>query len=69
MDEKIKIKQKVMHTIGDTTFRFNPVRIKKYPKKEDFFNDIYASHPNVDKAELKKVLEKVWEEVFPAKTN
>lgn len=49
------------HSLG---FSLDSIR-KRYSNKEDFFADIIASNEKINKARLKKVLDKVWNEAFP----
>lgn len=59
-----------VYTIGSYTIGFSLDGIrKKYSKKEDFIKDITKSNENIDKAKLKKVLDKVWKEAFPQEEN
>jgi len=52
-----------VRTINGRTFGFSADGIKRnYPTKEDFVNAIMAAHPDLKKAEYKKVFGNVWDE-------
>lgn len=58
-----------IYTVGNISFGFSLDSIReRYSNKEDFVRDISEAH-NIDKAKLKKVLDKVWKEAFPQKEN
>lgn len=56
------------YTIGKSTFGFSIDGIRKrYSKKEDFVSDMTKAYPEINKKDLSKVLNRVWEEAFPQK--
>lgn len=59
-----------VYTIGMYTIGFSLDSIRqRYSKKEDFVGDIIKANEGIDKAKLKKVLDKVWNEAFPQEEN
>ncbi len=59
-----------IYTIGSRSFGFSLEAIRRnYLKKEDFYEDVIRVCGNTDKAKLKKVLSKVWDEAFPDEGN
>ena len=55
-----------IYTIGKYSVGFSFDRIKRiYPEKELFFQDMINSYNFIDEKELKKILERVWKEVYP----
>lgn len=58
-----------IYTVGNISFGFSLDSIReRYSNKDDFIRDVYDAH-DIDKAKLKKVLDKVWKEAFPQKEN
>jgi hypothetical protein len=56
--------------IDGSTFAFSLDGVRnRYSEKEDFLDDFMKAHPKVNRAKLKKVLEKVWIEAFPQEEN
>jgi hypothetical protein len=58
------------HFIDGSAFAFSIDGVReRYSEKDVFFDDIMRTHPKVNKAKLKKALEKVWSEAFPQVEN
>ena len=56
----------VKYNIDGSIFEFSEDAIKlNYLKKDEFIADVYTSNPNVNKAKLKKALDRVWNEIYP----
>lgn len=59
-----------VYTIDEYSIGFSIASIRRqYTKKDDFVKDITAANDKMDKAKLKKVLDKIWNEAFPQKEN
>lgn len=59
-----------VYTIGNHSIGFSLDSVRNnYSKKEDFVGDVIKANENIDKAKLKKVLDKVWKEAFPQEEN
>jgi hypothetical protein len=54
-----------VYNINDDAFGFSIESVRRYGKKQDFFDEILHAYPDVDETKLKDVLEKVWSEAFP----
>ena len=54
------------YTIGGYSIGFSLDSIRKrYSKKEDFIADVTKANKSIEKKELNKVLNRVWDEAFP----
>ena len=64
----VESKKPVVYHIDDYAFGFSIDEIKRrFKKKGDFVEEVVTAHPEVDKAKLEKLLDKIWGEAFPQK--
>lgn len=56
-----------IYTIGSHSISFSLESIRsRYSQKEDFVKDVSKANEHLDKELLTKVLDKIWNEVFPS---